>query len=235
MKGAPRQRLAASISPAAISARILVEETVSPPTSTSGTTLVLNSARAASISGSPWALAPKRKFSPTETRSAVSRSISTSSMKPWAERVANSRSKGMTTSSRTPSPSITSRFTANGMISFGSAAGWSTSSGWGSKVRTVSAPSITAWWPMWTPSKVPIATSRDRGFASGSDVTSMLIETPPRGPVRRLGPGLAPRRRPRPRRGRSRYAAKRSSKRPPASRSGCGRRCLRSIRSHTSR
>ena len=33
------------------------------------------------------------------------------------------------------------------MISFGSAAGWRISSGWGSKVSTVSAPSITAWWP----------------------------------------------------------------------------------------
>ena len=36
---------------------------------------------------------------------------------------ANSSSKGITTSSSTPRPSITSRLTANGMISFGSAAG----------------------------------------------------------------------------------------------------------------
>ena len=75
-----------------------------------------------------------------------------------ALRWANSSSKGITTSSRTPSPSITSRFTPNGMISFGSAAGCRISSGWGSKVSTVSAPSITARWPRWTPSKVPIAT-----------------------------------------------------------------------------
>ena len=66
-------------------------------------------------------------------------------MKSSAVTVANSRSKGMTTSSCTPSPSITSRFTANGVISFGSAAGWRISSGWGSKVSTVSASSITAW------------------------------------------------------------------------------------------
>ena len=57
---------------------------------------------------------------------------------------ANSLSKGMTTSSRTPSPSITSRLTLKGMISFGSAEGWMISSGCGSKVRTVSAPLITA-------------------------------------------------------------------------------------------
>ena len=54
------------------------------------------------------------------------------------------------------------------MISFGSAAGCRISSGCGSKVRTVSAPSITARWPRWTPSKVPIATSRGRGSASSS-------------------------------------------------------------------
>ena len=72
MKGAPRQRRASSISPAATRARIRVEETVSPSTSTSGTTRVSNSSRAASIFGSPLALAPKRKFSPTETCSAPS-------------------------------------------------------------------------------------------------------------------------------------------------------------------
>ena len=95
-------------------------------------------------------------------------------MNPRPSRVANSRSKGITTSSRTPSPSITSRFTSKGMISFGSAAGWRTSSGCGSKVSTVSAPSITAWWPRWTPSKVPIATWRGARLGVGQLVTSML-------------------------------------------------------------
>ena len=123
------------MSPDAIRARIRVEETVSPSTSTSGTIRVSKSVRAASISGSPFALAPKRKFSPTETRSAPSRAIRTSSMNSSAGREANSRSKGMTTSSSTPRPSITSRLTRNGMISFGSAAGWRISSGCGSKVR----------------------------------------------------------------------------------------------------
>ena len=88
--------------------------------------------------------------------------------------LAKPSSKGMTTSSRTPSPSITSRLTLKGISSFGSASGWITESGCGSKVSTVSAPSITARWPLWTPSKVPIATWRGRGSASGSEVTSMF-------------------------------------------------------------
>ena len=100
-------------------------------------------------------------------------------MKSSAVRCANSSSKGITTSSSTPSPSITSRLTSKGMISFGSASGWRTSSGCGSKVRTVSAPSITARWPRWTPSKVPIATWRGRGSASGSGVTSMSASADP--------------------------------------------------------
>ena len=56
----------------------------------------------------------------------------------------NSLSNGMTTSSSTPSPSITSRFTSKGMISFGAASGLITLSGCGSKVSTVSALSMTA-------------------------------------------------------------------------------------------
>ena len=83
----------------------------------------------------------------------------------------NSLSNGITTSSSTPSPSITSRLTSNGMISFGAASGWITVSGCGSNVSTVSASSITARCPRWTPSKVPIATCRSRGSASGSLVT----------------------------------------------------------------
>ena len=57
-----------------------VEDTVSFSTSTSGTTRVSNSLRERSRSGSPLALLPKRKFSPTDTCVAPSFSISTSSM-----------------------------------------------------------------------------------------------------------------------------------------------------------
>ena len=59
----------------------------------------------ASISGSPFALAPKRKFSPTETCSAPSRSTRTRSMKSSAAIAARTRSSnGITTSSSTPRP-----------------------------------------------------------------------------------------------------------------------------------
>ena len=109
------------MSPAATRARIRVEETVSPSTSTSGTTRVSNSECASSIAGSPLALAPKRKFSPTETCLASSFArAGRASMNSSALCFATSSSKGMTTSSSTPSPSITSRLTAKGMISFGS-------------------------------------------------------------------------------------------------------------------
>src|SRR5262245_8836543 len=96
-------------------------------------------------------------------------------MKSSALRWEKSSSKWITTSSSTPSPSITSRFTSSELISFGATSGRRASSGCGSKVSTVSAPSITARWPRWTPSKVPIATSRARGLASSSRVTLIAI------------------------------------------------------------
>src|SRR5918995_2199 len=142
--GAPRQRAAAATSPAAIRALTLVDDTVSPSTSTNGTTLVSNSPWAASIPGSPRALAPKRKFSPTETSRAPSRSIRTPRTKSSASMWVKSSSNGITTSSSTPRPSITSRLISNGMISFGAASGFRMRSGCGSKVSTVSAPSLTA-------------------------------------------------------------------------------------------
>ena len=77
----------------------------------------------------------------------------------------------MTTSSSTPSEAITSRLIANESSSRGSASGWITASGWGSKVSTVSAPRMTSRWPRCTPSKVPTATRRCRGCASGRGVT----------------------------------------------------------------
>ena len=49
------------------SARIRLEETISPSTSTSGTTRVSNRESACSIATSPAASWPKRKFSPTDT------------------------------------------------------------------------------------------------------------------------------------------------------------------------
>ena len=115
--------MATSISPAAISDRTRLEETISPSTSTSGTTRASNSSREASISGSPFAFAPKRKFSPTETFSAPSVSTRIRRQKSSAGMVENSRLNGMTTSSSTRRPSMTSRLISNGMMSFGVASG----------------------------------------------------------------------------------------------------------------
>src|ERR1700761_1193589 len=175
MYGTPRQRRAPSMSPAAISARTRDEETGSPSTSTIGWIRVSNSGWAASISGVPRALAPKWKFSPIATRRAPSLPISAWSMNSSALRWENSSSKRITTISSTPSPSSTSRLTSSELISFGAWSGRSTSSGCGSKVRTVSLPSITARCPRWTPSKVPIATSRARGSTCSSGVTLIGI------------------------------------------------------------
>ena len=144
MNGAPRQRRAASTSPAAISALIRVEETVSPSTSTSGTTRVSNSSRAASISASPFALAPKRKFSPTETRSAPSLSSSTCSTKSSALRWAKSSVEGDHDQLLDAEAFDHVALDPEGHDQLRRAAGCRTSSGCGSKVRTVSAPSITA-------------------------------------------------------------------------------------------
>ena len=63
--------------------------------------------------GSPLRLGPKRKFSPTDTRSAPSWPISTSWTNCSALREANSSSNGITTSSSTPSPPIRSRLMLN--------------------------------------------------------------------------------------------------------------------------
>src|SRR5690606_4505112 len=80
---------------------------------------------------------------------------------------------------------ITSRFVGKLISSLGAASGARTSSGWGSKVSTVSAPSITRRWPTCTPSKVPIATRRGRRSAAFSSVTWIVI---PENSIRRFDP-----------------------------------------------
>ena len=167
MNGAPRQRCAPSTSPAATSALIRVEETVSPPPRPAARRAVSNSSARASSSGVPFAFAPKRKFSPTETCSAPSSPTRISRAEVLrGDRRRTPGRRGSRRARRRPSPSITSRLIGNGMISFGVASGWITESGWGSNVSTVSAPSITSRWPTWTPSKLPIAILRGRGSAS---------------------------------------------------------------------
>src|SRR4051794_3854018 len=175
--GPPRKRAALSTSPAATSPRMCVELTISPWTSTSGTTCVSNSGRDIRNSGSPLAFFPKRKFSPTDTRAALNRSTSTSWTNSSALFEAKSRSNGIVTSSSTPSPAMMSAFTLGGLSSFGAVPGAITDCGCGSNVSTVSLPRITSRWPRCTPSKVPIATLRPGfGRASGRGVIFMRLE-----------------------------------------------------------
>ena len=178
-KGSPRKSAASRTSPAATRPRMWLEEIVSPAASTSGVTLVSNSEWERKNSGVPRAPLPKRKFSPTATRPAPRRSISTSCTNSSALCLEKPRSKGITTSSSTPRPAIRSRLTGKGLISLGVASGWITDSGCGSKVSTVSEPSITARCPRWTPSKVPMATRRgaERGSTSWRDTTFMPERT----------------------------------------------------------
>src|SRR5918994_3269830 len=171
--GAPRKRPAVATSPTETSPRMCVEETISPSSSTSSATRVSNASCARSSTVSPLALLPKRKFSPTETVRAPSRSTSSRSMNSWAVWAANEPSNGITTSSRTPSAAIRSALIASGVSSFGADSGATTKRGCGSKVSTVSAPRITSRWPMCTPSNSPTARYRSRRRASGSQVVSI--------------------------------------------------------------
>ena len=194
-----------------------LEETTSPSTSTSRTTRVWKRGSASSISVSPAAPWPKRKFSPTETWVASSAPTRTCSMNSEGVCAANCSSNGITTSSRTPSAAISSILASRLVSSRGAASGRITVSGCGSNVSTVSLPPITSRWPRCTPSNSPTATRRGRGATSFSIVTciaaSLFSESRrwasaprrrrPAGPARsvRPRPPAAPRRpRPRPHR-----------------------------------
>ncbi len=83
-----------------------VDEMISPSSSTSRETRVANASWACSSAASPRARWPKRKFSPTDTRSAPSWSTSTRSTNSCGDWAANDPSKGITTSSETPSSAI---------------------------------------------------------------------------------------------------------------------------------
>ena len=121
----------------------------------------------------PW---PKRKFSPTTTAPAPTGAETSISAKRSARMREKALVKGTTSSSSTPRASISWPLRPIGVRTAGRSSGRSTAIGWGSKVRAIagspraatisSARRMTAWWPRWTPSKVPIATTR-RGPPSG--------------------------------------------------------------------
>ena len=100
-----------------------VEETISPSSSTISTTRVANAVCAAAASRRRCARWPKRKFSPTETHVAPSRSISSWSMNSCAVCAMRSPSNGITISSSTPSAAIRSAFCSSVVSSFGADCG----------------------------------------------------------------------------------------------------------------
>ena len=117
----------------------------------------------------------------------------------------NALVKGTTSSSSTPSRSISWLLRPIGVRTAGRSSGRRTAIGWGSKVRPSTvrrrsaassiARRMTAWWPRWTPSKVPIATTR-RGPAerAGRRATGSASRAGPPAPPRAAGrrsPGRA--------------------------------------------
>ena len=114
---------------------------------------------ARSISASPCARLPKRKFSPTETRVAPSRSTSSWSMNSCA--VAR-RTRCRTGSRRAPRRRAprSGRPCARACQQLRRGVGATTARGCGSNVSTVSEPRITSRWPRCTPSNSPTATRR---------------------------------------------------------------------------
>ena len=163
--GEPRKRAACSTSPASTSARMWLEETTSPSTSTSVTTRVSNAdVGRAAAPGRRAARWPKRKFSPTDTRVACSRldeHLVDELLR--ALRARSGRRTGSRPARRRRASAISSALASRLVSSFGAASGRITASGCGSNVSTVSLPAITSRWPRWTPSNSPTATRRGRG------------------------------------------------------------------------
>ena len=163
------------MSPAATRALIRVEETVSPSTSTRGTTRVSNSACAASIAGIALGLGAEAEVladrdllgaEPLDQHPLdefLGAALGELAVEGDHDQLAHAEPLDHVALDAEGHDQLRQRRRVQDL----------------ERVRvegeTVSAPSITAWWPRWTPSKVPIATWRGRGSASGSEVTSMLI------------------------------------------------------------
>ena len=119
MKGAPRQRARRRPRRPRPGPRIRVEETVSPSTSTSGTTRVSNSVARREHLRVALGLGAEAEVLAHRDLLGAERLDQDLAQNSSAGIVENSLSNGITTSSSTPRPSITSRLTSNGMISFG--------------------------------------------------------------------------------------------------------------------
>ena len=130
--------------------------------------------------GRPCALAPKRKFSPTETRSAPSRSTSTRSMKLLGRQLGRTpRRRGSRPAPATPSPSITSRLMVERHDQLRQRRGMQDLE----RVRVEGEHGVGVVdhrrWPRWTPSKVPIATWRGARLGVGQRGDLDLAHRPP--------------------------------------------------------
>ena len=128
----PRRR------PPRAGSRIRLEETDSPPCSTSGTTSVSNSGRPRSSAASPAAPWPKRKFAPdAHVTARPARRRAPRSQKSSADWRESSGVNGIATSSSTPSSDTSSIFRSVVVSSCGGCSGRRTRSGCGSNVTTV--------------------------------------------------------------------------------------------------
>src|SRR4051812_20200039 len=115
---------------------------------------------------SPAALWPNRKFSPTTTAAAWSRSDRTTRTNSSGLSREKSRLNGSTKTASAPRPARSSERRRAVVSSGGCEPGLITSSGWGSKVIVTTgsdrdwaisrARSTTRWWPRCTPSNSPI-------------------------------------------------------------------------------
>src|SRR5918992_3482424 len=180
--------------------------------------------RVASRAGSPAALWPKRKFSPTTTARAARASNSTSAANTSAVTSDSSRVNSSTSTVAMPASPSSSTLRSRVVSRGGSLPGRSTASGCRSKVtaaagRPLAAASAatrssSARCPRWTPSNIPTVTTvgpRPSGTAATPSYRWSVTPAPPWGGPGRRCPGS-----PRP-------GARRARRRPPGRRGPSGR------------
>src|SRR6266545_400815 len=129
---------------------------------------------------SPALPRPNRKPAPTTTVVAWSASWRTRRANSGAGCAARSGVKGSTATRSTPRRASRSAFCSRVMRVAGARSGARTREGWGSKVSTTAVPPLarasatacatSAWWPRWTPSKLPTVTA-GRGQDRASSVS----------------------------------------------------------------
>ena len=160
-----------------------------------------NASCSRSSAASPWARLPKRKFSPTDTRVAPSRSISSWSMNSCARlRRERCRRTGSRSAPRRPRPAIRSAFCSSVVSSFGRGLRRHDRA----RVRLEGERrcrrrAITSRWPACTPSNSPTARRRGAarrvrkpdGLHQPRKPTTGLRVAPPRGSARAIRPSAS--------------------------------------------